>query len=243
MQLLNPANHLPGCLGRSCNTLVACATGLSTIKILTPDLRIPRLDDQGQELPRRRNLYVTNPNLGASVSRDRLIHLRKAGRSRWRRKDAGIPQQASEIEIGLNLRSDRWAGADHWEAATLPGLTLDTLLDRCDVIDVGIDGGGLDDLLGLALLGRDRVSGRKLHWGHAWAHPSVLERRKGEAARFKDFAAAGDLTLVQQIGDDVTAVSRSSGVSTMPVCWTRSALTPTASAQYLKHLLRRDTGG
>jgi phage terminase large subunit-like protein len=71
-------------------------------------------------------------------------------------------------------------------------------------VDVGIDGGGLDDLLGLAVVGRDRVSGRKLHWGHAWAHPSVLERRKAEAPRFKDFAAAGDLTLVRQIGDDVT---------------------------------------
>jgi phage terminase large subunit-like protein len=35
----------------------------------------------------------------------------------------------------------------------------------------------------------------------------VLERRKSEAARFRDFEKDGDLTLVQQIGDDVYAVA------------------------------------
>lgn len=151
-----------------------------------------------------KNAYITNPNLGASV--DEAFLTRELGKAQNAGEESlrGFASKHLNVEIGLNLRSDRWAGADHWEAAALPGLTLDTLLERCDVVDVGIDGGGLDDLLGLALLGRDRVSGRKLHWGHAWAHPSVLERRKGEAARFKDFAAAGDLTLVQQIGDDVT---------------------------------------
>jgi phage terminase large subunit-like protein len=34
----------------------------------------------------------------------------------------------------------------------------------------------------------------------------VLERRKSEAARFQDFAAAGDLVLVKAIGDDVREV-------------------------------------
>lgn len=157
-----------------------------------------------KEYLRPENFHITNPNLGRSVSRTWLEDNLKKN---LHKVDGGIQTFLAKhlnIEIGLNLRSDRWAGADFWEAAALPGLTLDALLERCDVIDVGIDGGGLDDLLGFAAVGRDKVSGRKLHWGHAWAHPSVLERRKGEAARFKDFAAAGDLTLVQQIGDDVT---------------------------------------
>ena len=160
------------------------------------------IKDKAYLLPE--NFYITNPNIGRSVSREWLEDNLKKNEHKI---DGGIQTFLAKhlnVQIGMNLRSDRWAGADFWEAAALPGLTLDTLLERCDVIDVGIDGGGLDDLLGLALLGRDRVSGRKLHWGHAWAHPSVLERRKGEAARFKDFAAAGDLTLVRQIGDDVT---------------------------------------
>src|SRR5678815_1003333 len=44
-------------------------------------------------------------------------------------------------------------------------------------------------------------------WTHAWAHPSVLERRKSEAERFRDFARDGDLTIVEQIGDDTAAVA------------------------------------
>ena len=35
----------------------------------------------------------------------------------------------------------------------------------------------------------------------------MLERRKSEAPRFKDFAANGDLTLVENIGEDVQEVA------------------------------------
>lgn len=152
------------------------------------------------------NVWMTNPNLGYSVDKAFLEREYRKAENAGPESFRGFLAKHANVEIGLNLRSDRWAGADHWEQAALPGLTLDALLDRCEVIDVGIDGGGLDDLLGLALVGRDRVSGRKLHWGHAWAHPSVLERRKSEAARFHDFSRAGDLTLVKQIGDDVAEV-------------------------------------
>jgi phage terminase large subunit-like protein len=152
------------------------------------------------------NMWMVNPNLGYSVDKEFLEREYRKAENAGPESLRGFLAKHANCELGLNLRSDRWAGADYWEQAALPGLTLNTLLERCEVVDVGIDGGGLDDLLGLALIGRDRVSGRKLHWGHAWAHPSVLERRKQEAARFKDFSAAGDLTLVQQIGDDVTEV-------------------------------------
>lgn len=78
---------------------------------------------------------------------------------------------------------------------------------RSDAVDVGIDGGGLDDLLGLTVTGRDKETREKLLWSRAWAHPSVLERRKSEAARFADFAAQGDLVIVERIGDDVEEVA------------------------------------
>lgn len=107
------------------------------------------------------------------------------------------------IEIGLALMSDSWVGADFWEPQAEKGLTLDSLIERCEVIVVGVDGGGLDDLLGLAVMGRVRESRTWLHWAHAYAHPSVLTRRKSEAPRLMDLAAVGDLTLVQKIGDDV----------------------------------------
>jgi phage terminase large subunit-like protein len=111
------------------------------------------------------------------------------------------------VEIGLALRSDRWAGADYWVGAAEKKLTLDDVIARCDVIDIGIDGGGLDDLLGFAAVGRDKRTRDWLVWTHAWAHPSVLERRKAEAPRFHDFEKDGDLTLSKRIGDDVLEVA------------------------------------
>jgi phage terminase large subunit-like protein len=76
-------------------------------------------------------------------------------------------------------------------------------MERSEIVVVGIDGGGLDDLLGLAVLGREKVTRNWLHWGHAWAHESVLERRKDIAATLRDFEADGDLTVVRRVGDDV----------------------------------------
>ena len=81
------------------------------------------------------------------------------------------------------------------------------LIDRSEVIDIGIDGGGLDDLLGVYAVGRVKDSHEKLGWGHAWAHPSVLERRKEIAPAIQDFAKAGHLTIVDRLGDDVDQVA------------------------------------
>jgi phage terminase large subunit-like protein len=152
------------------------------------------------------NFYVTNPNLGRSVSAEWLTdQLRK----QEHKTDGSLQQFLAKhlnIEIGMNLRSDRWAGADFWEQCAT-GLTLDDLFARCDVIIPGIDGGGLDDLLGLCLLGRDRETGKWLLWCHAWAHRIVLERRKDIAEALKGFEKDGDLTFVESPGDDVDEVA------------------------------------
>ncbi len=153
------------------------------------------------------NFYVTNPNIGRSVSREWLEDNLKKNQSK---QDGPFQQFLAKhlnIEIGLNLRSDRWAGADFWEQAGDPKLTLEALIARSDVAVVGIDGGGLDDLLGLAVIGRDKETRDWLHWGHAWAHEIVLERRKEIASALKDFAQAGDLTIVKFPGQDVEEVA------------------------------------
>ena len=152
--------------------------------------------------------WMVTPNRGKSITVERLIpdyeQAEASGEGELRR----WASQHLNIEIGLALHSDRWAGADFWlEQAKTPGLTLDQLLDRSEVVDVGIDGGGLDDLLGLAVVGRDKETREWLTWCHGWAHPSVLERRKDIAPRLHDFAKDGDLTLVKNIGDDVADVA------------------------------------
>lgn len=151
------------------------------------------------------NFGMVNPNLGYSVDREFLEREFRKAENDGPESMAGFFAKHLNVEIGVALRSDRWAGADFWEQQSTR-LTLADVLTRCEVIDVGVDGGGLDDLLGLAVLGRERDTGNWLLWARAWAHPSVLERRKSEVARFRDFAADGDLVLVDRVGDDVDQV-------------------------------------
>lgn len=153
------------------------------------------------------NAYVTNPNWGASVDIERITQLYNQSREGGEQEFKEFLAKHLNIEIGLNLRSDRWAGADFWESQSR-GVTLSDILARCDVVDIGIDGGGLDDLLGFSVVGRDPESREWMAWHRAWAHPSVLERRKSEASRFRDFAKDGDLILVDRVGDDVEQVAQ-----------------------------------
>lgn len=150
--------------------------------------------------------YVTNPNLGASVDHEFLERELQKAEEAGEESMVGFLAKHLNVEIGLALRSNRWAGADFWEQRATK-VSLDDLIANSDVIDIGIDGGGLDDLLGLAVLGRNEETREWMLWTHAWAHPSVLERRKAEAPRFRDFEKDGDLTVVAQVGDDAAEVA------------------------------------
>ena len=150
------------------------------------------------------NAKLVNPNLGASVSGDWLRSKYAEAKEESAQAFQAFVAKHLNVEVGVSLRSDRWAGADYWQDRADPTLAeLDALLRRCDVATVGIDGGGLDDLLALAVIGREIETGNWLVWAKAWAHPSVLERRKSEAARLRDFERDGDLVIVERIGDDV----------------------------------------
>lgn len=153
--------------------------------------------------------YVTNPNLGASVDEEYLRRELKKAEEAGAESLPGFLSKHLNIEIGLSLQSDRWAGADFWESHGDSSLTLDSLLKQSDVVTLGIDGGGLDDMLSIAVIGRHAKTGRWLHWSKSWIHPIVLERRKSEAARFRDFAKDGDLVIVEHIGDDIEGVKES----------------------------------
>lgn len=155
------------------------------------------------------NMWMTNPNIGYSVDQEFLEREFKKAELAGGESFRGFMAKHANVEIGLNLRSDRWAGADFWQAQAAADhpVTLDWLIEWCEVLCVGIDGGGLDDLLGLAVLGRHKVTRKWYLWTHAWAHPSVMERRKEIAPRLRDFAKQGNLTLVKEIGEDVFQVA------------------------------------
>ncbi len=149
------------------------------------------------------NFYITNPNLGASVDLEYLI-------SEFNKvKDAGDESLRDflakhlNIEIGMNLRANRWAGAEFWNQQKHV-FGLDQLIEQSDVITIGIDGGGLDDLLGSAVLGRLKKDPRVWWlWNHAWANKVALERRKENIPKYQDFEKEGSLTVVDKVGEDI----------------------------------------
>jgi phage terminase large subunit-like protein len=153
------------------------------------------------------NFGIVNPNLNYSVDREYIDREFQKAQANGPGSLANFLAKHLNVEIGMSLRSDRWAGADFWQQSADPTLTLETLLDRSEVVTVGIDGGGLDDLLGLAVMGREKGTRKRLLWCHAWAHKIVLERRKDIASRLRDFASDGDLTIVESPGQDVSDVA------------------------------------
>ncbi|EJF91673.1 terminase large subunit [Bartonella tamiae] len=150
------------------------------------------------------NFYITNPNIGRSVQKEWISNKL----SEITDEDSRITFYAKHlnIEIGQNLRSNRWSGAEFWIRQTDETLNYESLLERSEVVVVGIDGGGLDDLFGLSLLGRDKTNKHWLSWSHAWAHESVLERRKSIASLLKDFKNDGDLTIVNDSLADISSI-------------------------------------
>jgi phage terminase large subunit-like protein len=149
------------------------------------------------------NFYITNPNLGLSVypewMSDKLTEAQNATEASLN----GWLAKHLNVQIGGGSTSDAWSGAEDWQGAADASLTFDELLARSEVIVAGIDGGGSDDLMGLALIGRERGTRDWLVWTHAWCERKVLDRRKAIAAQLLDYANDGDLTIVDRLGDDI----------------------------------------
>ncbi len=152
------------------------------------------------------NFYITNPNLGRSVSAEWIEEeLVKEVAKDSETRNTFLAKHLN-VEIGMNLRSNRWAGADFWADKADAGIDLESILERSEVVVVGIDGGGLDDLFGLTVLGRERGSRDWLSWSHAWCHKGVLERRKSIASKLYDFKRDGLLTIVDDELKDISEI-------------------------------------
>jgi phage terminase large subunit-like protein len=148
-----------------------------------------------------KNWPMVLPNLGRSITLDRLQDDYAAAREKGEEEERRWASQHLNVEIGLALHANRWRGADYWLDAADPTLTLEALLDRSEVVTVGIDGGGEDDLFGLAVLGRCRETRDWLLWARAWCHEKVLERRADIAERLRDFVDDEDLSICASMGE------------------------------------------
>ncbi|GAA2888024.1 phage terminase large subunit-like protein [Aminobacter niigataensis] len=186
------------------------------------------------------NWWMVTPNRDRSITIERLI---EGHTEALLEGDAALKIWASQhlnIEIGLALQDDNWAGAEFWPLAANKRLTLQEVKRRSSVIVIGIDGGGLDDLLGIAVMGRCKFTGKNLLWSHAWAHEIVKKRRPEIASKLDDLSKLKQLTFVKLPGEDVyelagivfdieasglLAAENSIGVDSFGVAAIRKALT------------------
>lgn len=170
----------------------------------------PEMIKAGEHL-KPENFYVTNPNLGRSVRQDWLeSEFNDAQQSDMADRQVFYAKHLN-VEIGVGLLHDAWAGAQYWKRSAAPASLWDGSIEQfiqlVEVAVAGIDGGGLDDLLGLNLLGRLRSDPRIwLSWSHAWAQLDVWERRKDIVSALDGFIRDGDLTKCLDPNDDIDGV-------------------------------------
>jgi len=138
--------------------------------------------------------FVTNPNLGASVDVEYLADQAAKSARDGKASYASFLAKHLNVPIGGSLRANGWAGAQVWARGTDRTLTLESLLARSEVVTIGIDGGGLDDLLGIGVVGRERETKRWLVWGHGMISDIGMDRRKANAEFYDTFEEQGDLT-------------------------------------------------
>ena len=161
------------------------------------------LDDESYRKPE--NWKITNPNLGASVDEQFLQDQFNKAEGSGEAQIRTFSSKHLNVQVDVALRNDSWAGARFWKRGIDTEITLDSLIARCEVLIIGIDGGGLDDLLGLCVMGRERGTKRWLAWFHAYISPEGMERRKNNATVYDQYIKDGDLTLVAGLPDDLTA--------------------------------------
>ncbi|WP_104471631.1 terminase large subunit [Acinetobacter indicus] len=157
--------------------------------------------EDGEHL-KKENFHIPNPNYGTSVDPVQLEDDFEQSRDGEESDFRDFLAKRLNVEIGINLRANRWAGAEYWLQQSKE-FTLDKLIEQSDVITCGIDGGGLDDLLGFAVLGRHAKSRKWWLWNHAWCNKTAVERRKENAPKYADYEKEGSLTIVERIGDDI----------------------------------------
>ena len=148
-----------------------------------------------------RRWHLLNPNLGKSTHIDSLLNDWKVDCSSGDIADqARFASQMLNVEVGgpSGLGKSGWAGSEWWTERVVD-LTLDELVEKCDLITVGLDLGGLNALLGLAVLGRVKNTDKEklLVWTKGWAHRSALRQyQRRFAPALEEFEKTGELVIV-----------------------------------------------
>jgi phage terminase large subunit-like protein len=184
---------------------------LAVLYELPPSMQAAAKDGEPAPWEDPATFGLVNPNLNRSTSADYIARALASAREEGPAALALVASQHLNIEVGIGLNADGWAGAEFWSRGKGGPATLAELIARCEVITIGIDGGGLDDLLGIGVIGRESGDGeaakrRWFGWAHAVITPEGLSRRKQNAPLYADFARAGDLTITSPDIDDLEVI-------------------------------------
>ncbi len=148
-----------------------------------------------------------NPNINRSVDIEWLKTSFLEARSSDVQEQMRWLSQHANIEVsGFRLADDEWGGAANWsKCASSEVEDFDFLIDNAAQIAVGIDGGGVYDLLGCTVTA-------VLHDGR-WATRTVatlqrdaLNKMKKIASLLLDFEKDGDLKIFKP-GEDIAYIA------------------------------------
>ena len=148
------------------------------------------------------------PSAGYSFKLERLAAEYETARQKGPEAERIWASQHLNIQIGMALHHARWTGADHWEAAARPGLTLEEILESSDVVTMGGDIGGADDLFSMSVVGRHAITRVWQAWVKSWCLENVFLIRKSIAERLRDFERHGDLVVTETAEEHVEQAVR-----------------------------------
>lgn len=141
-----------------------------------------------------------NPNIGRSVSIEWLKNDFKRALATDEDEVRRWLSQHTNAEItGYSTNDDLWAGAAVWSNGATD-MSFDWIVESCESVAFGFDGGGADDLTSLAVLGE--LDGCWYLAVRSWVEPIALVRRKNIASLLKDFEDQGDLKICS-VGTEV----------------------------------------
>lgn len=151
-----------------------------------------------------KNWHMVNPNIGYSATLDWMQENRAFYEAKGPDSLSGWDNQFLNVDPHYNNPPNAWPGARYWDGAIDKDKRLgrpdaeglNALLERCEICVIGIDGGGMYDLLSLYVIGREHDRGVWLGWGHSWCHKGMEQSHPAVWKRLKRFASIGELSVV-----------------------------------------------
>lgn len=144
------------------------------------------------------------PNLGYSVLLPLLQRLFLQEQRKGKDSLRIWASQHLNIQVGMGTQDGRWIAADDWPSCKRDGLAdLDEIIALSDVMVVGGDVGGSDDLFSFGALGRHRETRHWMFWTHCWCLEKVYDLRPDIAVRLDEYRDAGELTVTDTSQEQV----------------------------------------